>query len=138
MNLAKSQRNHLISKNNTGRTMIEVLVAMAIIAIGLVVVGSMVLSTARNNKAGNMLTIATMLAREKIEYMKTLPIDHMEAQCSGNFDTKYLRGRTFKRVCQVGSSFSKTARIIEVTVSWNRQGQHREVVLKTLSRGNGL
>ena len=118
--------------------MIEVLVAMAIMAIGLVVVGSMVLSTARNNKSGNMLTIATMLAREKIEYMKTLPIDHMETQCSGDFDIEYLRGRAFKRVCQVGSSFSETAKIIEVTVSWNRQGQHREVVLKTLSRGNGL
>jgi prepilin-type N-terminal cleavage/methylation domain-containing protein len=138
MNFAKSQQSHLISKNNTGRTMIEVLVAMAIIAIGLVVVGSMVLSTARNNKAGNMLTIAIMLAREKIEFMKTLPIDHMETQCSGDLDAEYLRGRAFKRVCQVGSSFSETAKIIKVSVSWERQGQHREVVLKTLSRGNGL
>jgi type IV pilus modification protein PilV len=138
MNLAKYQQRQQISKNNTGRTMIEVLVAMAIIAIGLVVVGSMVLSTVRNNKAGNMLTIATMLAREKIEYMKTLPIDHMEAQCSGDLDTEYLREKAFKRVCQVGSSFSETAKIIEVTVSWSRQGQHREVVIKTLSRGNGV
>ena len=138
MNLEKYRQSHLISKNNTGRTMIEVLIAMAIIAISLVVVGSMVLSTARNNKAGNILTIATMLAREKIEYMKTLPIDHMKAQCSGDFATEYLKGRTFKRVCQVSSSFSETAKIIEVTVSWNRQGQHREVVLKTLSRGNGV
>ena len=117
--------------------MIEVLIAMAIIAVGLVVVGSMVLSTTRNNTAGNIITIGTMLAREKIEYLKTLPIQRMEAQCAEDLGAEHLRGGAFKRNCRVSASFSETVKIIEVTVSWNRQGKHREVVLKTLTRGNG-
>ena len=116
--------------------MVEVLIAMAIFAIGFVTVGSMVLSTMRNNSAGNIITIATMLAREKMEYLKTLPIQQMETQCSQDLKVEYIDG-SFERACDVRASFSETVKIIEVTVSWNRGGQNREVVLRTLSRGNG-
>jgi prepilin-type N-terminal cleavage/methylation domain-containing protein len=130
------RRLHLLLKNNTGRTMIEVLIAMAIFAIGFIVVGSMVLSTTRNNTTGNLLTTATMLAREKIEYLKTLPIQQMQTQCSEDLEAEHL-GKTFKCACDVSASFSNTTKIIQVTVSWNRRGQNREVVLRTLTRGNG-
>ena len=116
--------------------MIEVLIAMAIFAIGFIVVGSMVLSTTRNNTTGNLLTTATMLAREKIEYLKTLPIQQMQTQCSEDLEAEPL-GKTFKRACDVSASFSKTTKIIQVTVSWNRRGHNSEVVLRTLTRGNG-
>ena len=134
--MAKYWRTHLLSKNSKGRTMVEVLIAMAIFAIGFLAVGSMVLSTTRNNTAGNIMTIATMLAREKIEYLKTIPIQQMETHCSKDLEAEHLDGY-FERVCKVSASFSETAKIIEVTVSWNRRGHHREVILRTLSRGNG-
>ena len=134
--MAKYRKKHLLSKNSNGRTMIEVLIAMAIFAIGFLAVGSMVLSTTRNNTTGNIITIATMLAREKIEYLKTLPLQQMETQCSEDLEAEHPGG-TFERVCDISASFSETVKIIEVTVSWNRRGQNREVVLKTLTRGNG-
>ena len=134
--MAKNRQRHLFSKNSKGRTMIEVLIAMAIFAIGILAVGSMVLSTTRNNTAGNIITIATMLAREKIEYLKTLPIQQMQTQCSEDLEAEHL-GKTFKCACDVSASFSNTTKIIQVTVSWNRRGQNREVVLRTLTRGNG-
>jgi prepilin-type N-terminal cleavage/methylation domain-containing protein len=136
MDITKYRKKHLLSENSKGRTMIEVLIAMAIFAIGFVAVGSMVLSTTRNNAAGNLITIATMLAREKIEYLKTLPIQQMQTQCSEDLEAEHLGG-SFERVCDVSASFSDTVKIIEVTVSWNRRGQNREVVLRTLTRGNG-
>ena len=130
------RKKHLLAKNSRGRTMIEVLIAMAIFAIGFLAVGSMVLSTTRNNTAGNIITMATMLAREKIEYLKTLPLQQMETQCPDDLEAEHLSG-TFERVCDVSASFSGTVKIIEVTVSWHRRGQNREVVLRTLTRGNG-
>jgi len=136
MDMAKNRQRHLFSKNSEGRTMIEVLIAMAIFAIGFLAVGSMVLSTTRNNTAGNIITIATMLAREKIEYLKTLPIQQMKTQCSEDLEAENLSG-TFERVCDISASFSETVKIIEVTVSWNQRGKNREVVLRTLTRGNG-
>ena len=134
--MAKNRQRCLFAKNSRGRTMIEVLIALAIFAIGFLAVGGMVLSTTRNNSAGNILTIATLLAREKIEYLKTLPIQQMEIQCSEELEAEHLSG-IFERVCEVSASFSETVKIIEVTVSWNRRGQSREVVLRTLTRGNG-
>jgi Tfp pilus assembly protein PilV len=136
MDMATYRKLQLFSKNNTGRTMIEVLIAMAIFTIGFIVVGSMVLSTTRNNTTGNLLTTATMLARERIEYLKTLPIQQMQTQCSKDLEAEHLGG-TFQRTCDVNASFSNTTKIIQVTVSWNRRGQNRDVTLRTLTRGNG-
>jgi prepilin-type N-terminal cleavage/methylation domain-containing protein len=136
MDMAKYRKRHLIAKNSKGRTIIEVLIGMAIFAIGFLAVGSMVLSTTRNNTTANIITIATMLAREKIEYLKTLPIQQMEIQCSEGLDSEHVGG-TFERGCDISASYSETVKIIEVTVSWNRRGQNREVVLRTLTRGNG-
>jgi len=90
--MAKYRKRHLLSKNSKGRTMVEVLIAMAIFAIGFLAVGSMVLSTTRNNTTGNIITIATMLAREKIEYLKTLPIQQMETQCSEDLEGEHPGG----------------------------------------------
>ena len=134
--MAKYRKRHLLSKNSKGRTMIEVLIAMAIFAIGFVAVGSMLLSTTRNNTAGNIITQATMLARERIEFLKTLPVNQMEYQCSEDLKTERLAG-PFERVCDVEASFSDTVKIVAVKVRWHRRGQNREVVLRTLTRGNG-
>ena len=124
-------------KNTGGRTIIEVLLALAIFTIGFLAVGTLVFSTTRNNTAGNTLTQATMLAREKIEILKTLPPVKMQSQCRDDPKTERLGG-IFKRECDIRDSFSDSVKILEVTVSWRRQGRHRAVVLKTLTRGNGL
>jgi hypothetical protein len=116
--------------------MIEVLVAMAIFSIGFLAIGTMVISTSRNNTTANIITMATMLAREKIEFLKTLPVEQMTDQCPEEAEAERL-DEIFERVCTVDSSFSETAHVIEVTVRWNRLGRCREVVLRTLTRGNG-
>ena len=129
-------KRHLLLENSGGRTMIEVLIAMAIFSIGFIAVSGMVISTTRNNTTGNIITMATMLAREKIEYLKSLPIQQLQTQCAEDLEAEHLDG-TFTRACEVGASFSETVKVIKVTVSWKGRSQNREVVLKTLTRGNG-
>ncbi|MBT8372335.1 MAG: hypothetical protein KJO34_15315 [Deltaproteobacteria bacterium] len=116
--------------------MIEALMATAIFAIGFLAVATLVLSTIRNNTSGDIITQATMLARDRIESLKALSIIQMKNQCAENIEPERLGG-IFERVCNVDTSFSSSANIIEVTVSWQRRGQDREVVLTTLTRGNG-
>jgi prepilin-type N-terminal cleavage/methylation domain-containing protein len=125
-----------ISENNKGLTMIEALMAMAIFAIGFLAVGTMVFSTMRNNSAGDILTQATMLARSRIESLKTLTIAQLDKQCLENDEPERL-GEIFDRSCSVDTSFSNSAYIIEVRVSWRKWGKNREVILRTLTRGNG-
>ena len=116
--------------------MIEVLIAMAIFSIGFTAISGMVISTTRNNATANIITIATLLAREKIEYLKSLPIQQMQVQCAEDQEAEHLDG-TFTRVCEVSESLSETVKAIQVTVSWDGGNQNREVVLRTLTRGNG-
>jgi len=122
--------------NPQGLTMIEVLMAMAIFAIGFLAVSTMVVWTTRNNTTSNILTQATMLARERMEFLKTLPVSQMQDQCRDDIEPERLQ-TIFERECDVDSSFSSSANIITVTVSWTRRGEDRNVVLRTLTRGNG-
>lgn len=115
-------------------TLIEILVAMAIFSIGVLAVGTLILSTARNNNNGNILTTATMLARAKIEEKKR------EADAGGltngtetetNVDPQGNPGGFYTRACDISTVGNN--RQIQVTVSWTRQGQTRSLVLTTLN-----
>ena len=134
--MLKHFNSHNFIKTKEGLTILEVIMSMAVFAIGFLAVGTMVLSTTRNNTTGEIITQATMLARKRIEFLKSLPIDQMAEQCTEGIEPERLAG-IFKCNCNVDTSFSGSANIIEVKVSWHRQGKDREVVLKTLTRGNG-
>ena len=122
-------------KDVKGMTMIEVLMAMPIFTVGFLAIGTMVIWTTRNTTTGNIVTQATMMARERMEFLKTLPISGMEAQCLDTLEPEII-GQIYERECDV-RNYSPSANIIEVTVSWNRRGQNRDVVLTTLTKGNG-
>ena len=115
--------------------MIEVLMAITIFAIGFLAIGTMVIWTTRNTTTSNIVTQATMLARERIEFLKSLPVDDMAAQCADAGEPEII-APIYERECEIDIHTS-TANVIEVKVSWNRMGQNRDVVLRTLTRGNG-
>jgi len=136
-----NQTKTTLSKQNRGFTLIEVLMAMTIFAIGILAVGSMQLSTTKNNTTGNMTTQATMLARQKLEELKTVP--DVTALSTGSdpnnpIDVDGNTGGIYTRIWNVSNPLaSTTSRQITVTVSWNRRGQNRSVVLESITRGNG-
>jgi len=122
-------------RDKKGMTMIEVLMAIALFAIGFLAIGTMVIWTTRNTTTGNIVTQATMLGRERIEFLKTLPIDDMAAQCEDAGEPEII-SPIYERECDI-EEHTDTANLIEVKVSWNQRGQSRELVLRTLSKGNG-
>ena len=82
------------------------------------------------------MTRATMLAQEKIETLKLLSIESMKDQCPIDGEPEKI-DTLFERRCVVDESYSSSANIIEVTVSWKRNGQTRDVSLKTMTLGGG-
>lgn len=124
--------NTTLSKKNRGFSLIEVLIAMAIFSIGILAVGSMQLSNTKNNTTGNITTQATMLARQKVEELKTVQnVSDLDSEDGGS-DTVGIYTRQWD-IAGIGSS-----RQITVFVSWDRRGQSRTVRLDTITRGNGL
>jgi len=134
MKTSRMQPSYL--KDKGGMTMIEVLMAMTIFAVGFLAIGTMVIWTTRNNTTGNIVTHATMMARERVEFLKSLPINEMVDQCLDTLEPEII-GKIYQRECSVDTSHSTTANIIRVKVSWNRRGKKHEIELATLTKGNG-
>ena len=61
-----------ISSGSRGFTLIEVLAAVALFAVGFLAVGSMQISAVNNNASARMRTEATLLASEKVEELMSL------------------------------------------------------------------
>ena len=122
-------RNTKLSKNNRGFTLLEAVIAMAIFSIGILAVGSMQLWNTKNNTTGNFTTEATMLARQKIEELKT--VSDLTALANGN-DTSGIFTRTWEP-----SNLTPPSRKLTVTVEWSRQGKNHSVELESVTRGNG-
>ena len=135
------QTNTTLSRKNRGFTLIEVLIAMAIFAIGILAVASLQLSNTKNNTTGNITTQATMLARQKLEELKTVPdVTTLTSGTDPNnpLDADGNAGGIYNRQWNVSNPLGgSTSRQISVTVSWNRRGQNRSVVLESITRGNG-
>jgi type IV pilus assembly protein PilV len=124
--------NITLSRESRGFSLIEVLIAMAIFSIGILAVGSMQLSTSKNNTTGNELTGATMLARQKIEELKTLDPDDLGSADGNDTVGIYDRGWVTDPI-----SGSSSAYKLIVTVKWSRRGPERQIVLQSITRGNG-
>jgi prepilin-type N-terminal cleavage/methylation domain-containing protein len=120
-----------------GLTMIEVLISMAIFAIGFLAIAGLVAATAKNNTTGNTLTQATMLARAQVEYLKILPLSQLAVDCPEGMEPETV-DRIYSRTCKtIPLGGTGTINTIEVTVQWQKSGQLRQVVLQTNTRGRG-
>ena len=62
--------NRCLMKNEKGFSIIEALIAMAILSIGLLGIGTLQLRAVQNNKTGNTFSQAVSLARSKMELLK--------------------------------------------------------------------
>ncbi|MCU0564482.1 MAG: prepilin-type N-terminal cleavage/methylation domain-containing protein [Desulfobacterales bacterium] len=126
--------------NQDGLTLVEMSIAMAIIAIGMLAVAAMQFWTSRSNTDGNIYTQANMLAMSQLEILKNqdvsflLPGSYTEADTvdeNGDPGGIYTRRWT---IADIGTN----ARALTVTVEWTRLGRTRSVQVTSNTRGNGV
>jgi prepilin-type N-terminal cleavage/methylation domain-containing protein len=122
--------------NPSGYTIIEVLIAVAIFSIGILGMASLELSTARNIKTGNLVTQATMLARDTIETLKRVPdVTTLSNGAETDIDVQGNPGGLFDRSWTISNPLGGgNTRQITVTVSWNHNGENRSVELSTIAK----
>ncbi len=133
--MEESQSNLNKSTNQKGYMLIEALISIAIFSIGFLAVATMVFSTTRNNTNGNILTQANMLAREKMEQLKSktdlTELDTVEAP--------ETVGDIFTRTWTASDPLAfGTSRQIKVIVRWTRKGVNKQVVMETITKGKGI
>ena len=81
-------------KKEDGYTLIEILIALTIFAIGLLAVAGMQTSAIRMNSTAGKLTNLGTWAMDKIEELSALPYSHSLLNSAGNPHQERLRGYT--------------------------------------------
>jgi prepilin-type N-terminal cleavage/methylation domain-containing protein len=126
-----------------GYLLLEIMVAVVIFSIGFLAVGTMIISTTRNNTTGDILTQASLLAEETLEDLKKQDLAKLNTGGPYNdpqnpVDEWGNTGGIYKRSWVIDDPVGlNTSRRIRVTVSWERLGQTRRLELTTITRGNG-
>ena len=114
-------------RNGSGFTIIELLIAMAILSVTLLAVGTMVYSVMNSTSLSKEMSAATTLTQDKMESLKNALVTSLTA---GN-DTVQLGNISYLRQWTV--SPAANTRTITVTVNWNVRGPHN--VTTTTIRG---
>jgi Tfp pilus assembly protein PilV len=120
--------------------LIEVLMALAIMAIGIMAVFSVQLRAIKNNTTGNRMTEATLLASAKLEEMKSVAdIATLSSGSENNIDANGNTGGIYQRLWSVADPLGdNSTRYISVTVQWRLANYDRSVTLETITQGLGL
>jgi type IV pilus assembly protein PilV len=129
-------------REQKGFSLIELLIAMSIMALGMLAAASMQYSAVRNNTNGNVSTQAAMLAKAQLEMLKNQDIDSA-ALAPGDYgdpipiDQNGNPGGIFNRSWRI-DPLGTSARRIRVTVQWTKFGGPRSVVLRSNTKGSGV
>lgn len=113
-------------EHESGFSLIEVLIAMVILAFGLLAIGGMQIISIRGGYSSNNVTKATVLAQSKMEDLKRLSYTHTLTDAnlnSGVHNEGTLSNSIFSRTYNVADTTS-TLKTITVTVQWADRGNH--------------
>ena len=129
-------------KRSSGFSFIELLIAMAILSMGMLAAVSMHFGSARNNTKGNIYTQANMLAKAQLENLKNQDVDLLvpggPVQDPNNPVTAEGQpGGIYNRSWTI-DNLGTAARRITVTVQWDRGGRPGSLVLSSNSKGSGV
>jgi len=81
---------------NQGYTLIEVLIAMAIFAVGFLALATLQIKSIKQNASAKMYTEATSVAVESLERLISLPYDHSDLNQGNNPHSMTTGGYTIK------------------------------------------
>jgi type IV pilus modification protein PilV len=117
--------------NNKGFTLIEVLVGLVILAIGLLAIASMQVTSVRGNFFSNYLTHASYAGQDRMEFLDNLSYTSAELSAGDHNDpSTTISGIVFNRSYSVADD-PNGYKIINYTVRWN-DGVNRSILFSTI------
>jgi type IV pilus assembly protein PilV len=112
------------SETRAGLTLIEVMIALTILAVGLLTLATMQLEALRGGRSGAVDTFATTLAQDKMEALQRMSWTHADLAATGNWATAQTKthpvnGQTYLVDWRVSDLVANWSRSIDVRVRWD-------------------
>lgn len=109
--------------NKKGFTLIEVLVGLVLLAIGLLAIAGMQITSVRGNFFSSNMTQASVLAQDRMETLRNLAYADA-ALTVGTYNDGVIPGTIFTRGYNVSPIPGTTMLNIRVSVSWRDTSDH--------------
>jgi prepilin-type N-terminal cleavage/methylation domain-containing protein len=117
--------------NNRGFTLTEVLIGLIFLAIGLLAIGALQITSTRGNFFSNNLMQASYIAQDRLEFLKNLPFDDA-ALSNGNHPDGTVKvpdipgGSVFTRSYNVTPIIDPNGNYLKIDyiVAWNDGVDH--------------
>ena len=117
-------RYKVIRKNQgNGFTLIEVVAGLIILALGLLGIAAMQISSTQGGHSSSNLTQATILAQDKLEYLSNLSYGDSNLS-GGQHNEGTLPGTVFSSRYHIDEDAGNPMKMITVTVQWTDRGNH--------------
>ena len=113
-----------------GFTLIEVLIGLIILAIGILAVAGMQITSIRGTAFSNSLTQASVIAQDRLEFIKSLPLNDARLD-TGTYPDPPNIG-IFTRSYQATRNANPNFVNIIYTVSWLEKGVTHTVSFRTI------
>ena len=106
-----------------GFTLTEVLIGLVILAVGILAIAAMQITSTKGGYFSSHLTQATVFAQDKLEYLKNL--SYSDSNLSGGLHNEgVLSGTIFSREHHIAEDAGNSMKTITVTVQWTDRGSH--------------
>jgi prepilin-type N-terminal cleavage/methylation domain-containing protein len=106
-----------------GFTLTEVLLGFVILAVGILAIAAMQITSTKGGYFSNNVTRATIFAQDKLEYLKNLSYRNSDLS-SGQHNEGTISGSIFSRDYTIVEDAGNSMKTITVTVQWTDRGNH--------------
>ena len=112
------------NRKQNGFTLIEVVAGLIILAIGLLGIATMQITSTKGGYFSSNVTQATIFAQDKLEYLRNLSYNDSHLS-NGLHNEGTISGTLFSRMVNVVEDAGNSMKTITVTVQWADRGNHR-------------
>ena len=122
MKSGRTDRNETFSvikkiRNDEGYTLIEMLIAIAILSVGLLAVATMQISSIRVNDTARRMTRRATIAQDRLEYIMSLKYTHADLTSGAHPDPSPPSGYTISWNVSMGGALPPLTKLIRVNVT---------------------
>jgi Tfp pilus assembly protein PilV len=110
--------------------MVEVLIALLILAISLLALAGLMMTTTRNSSFGGHMTEASTFAQDKLEQLRVSP---WAGVATGNDTIQSSTGITYTRNWTVMPNGDGTQRWVSITIAWTDPTKNSNHSMRLLS-----